>query len=217
MRNSQRLGAGTAAASVLVALALVGPLASNAHAGYNVNANPAVAGSGAAFTYTYNVSVTDNNEVVGPNDSFRVVDFAGYTGTGNVIPAGFAVSTEALTTPPAGLALLHTDEATVANLVVTNVSGGNLSLSGAGKNFTFGSNVGPDSMLVRDFIGISTDTSAKPPAGPVVETRKDIVVPSGPSNIVPEPSSLISLSFGAILLGTICGCHGRRTIRRARS
>jgi len=215
LRNPQRPGMGTALAAVLAALALVGPLGSNARAGYNVNANPVVGGSAPTFTYTYNVSLTDNNEVVGPNDAFRIVDFAGYTGTGNVIPAGFAVATEPVTTPPAGLSLLHPDEATVLNLVVTNVSGGNLTLTGPGRNFTFGSNVGGDGMLVRDFIGISTDTSAKPPAGPVIETRKDIVVPAGPSGVVPEPSSLVSVSLGAILLGAVYGCHRRGTIRPA--
>lgn len=213
MRDSQRLGMGSALAAVLAALALVGVTGPHARAGYNVNANPVVGGSAPDFTYTYNVSITNNNEVVRPNDDFKIIDFAGYTGTGNVIPAGFAVTTEPTTTAPAGLNLLHPDSAGVTNLVITNVSGGSVSLAGPGENFTFGSSAGPNSMVVRDFVGVSTDTSAKPPAGPVIDTRKDIVVPDGLGNVVPEPSSLISVSLGAILLGAIHGCRYRRKLQ----
>ena len=172
---------------------------SPAQAGFTVNLDSTTpSGSNTVFNYSASIGGTD---VVNAGNFFRIYDFPGLVGGSVTAPAGWVVSTSKTDSfIPPSLLLVHGDDPAIENLTFTYKSStpitGNATLTGFSAMTVLGS-----SLYTKDFIGQTGTVS-----GRLVNSIGDVPVPNpllGPVSPVPEPSSLISVGIGTLLLGFV--------------
>lgn len=181
--------------------------ARGARAGFTVTLDSTTpSGSNTQFNYSASIPVGDQ---INPGDFFRIYDFAGMVGS-PVAPAGWtATVANANPTPPPNVILTHGDDPAVPNITWTYNAGGAPILGSATvTGFQATSTLGALG-AIKDFVGRDTKATG-PTAGTFVDSIGDVKVPG-----VPEPSSLLSASFGALALGTLFALRHRRVAGRA--
>jgi hypothetical protein len=176
---------------VATSLALFGLVAfgsGEARAGYNVTLS-SITGGGSDFTWNYTVSITANQESVTAGNFFRFYDFSGYIPGTAVGPANFiATVANSNPVPPPNVILQHGDDPGIPNITYTYT--GAVPLTGPVVIGTFSIQSTFGGQAIKDFAGQSTNTQT----GSVIDSRTDVLV------AIPEPTSVVSLGLGGIVL-----------------
>jgi hypothetical protein len=182
--------------------------ARGARAGFTVTLDSTAPDGGSNTVFNYSASIPVGDQI-NPGDFFRIYDFAGLVGS-PVSPAGWtATVANSNPTPPPNVILTHGDDPTIPNITWTYNPGGAPILGAATVTGFSATSTLTFLGAIKDFVGRDTKSTG-PTAGSPVDSIGDVRVPG-----VPEPSSLLSASFGALALGTLIALRHRRAAGRA--
>jgi len=189
-------------AGFLSSLGLLALGGGEARAGFTVALSSKTGASGGTFDYNYNASIPADDQIVA-NDFFRIYDFGQINGTPTA-PANWTVAVaNSNPLPPPNVILFHGDNPALPNITYTYT--GSATISGPTTISGFTVNSGQDTTDVKDFVGRDTSKST---LGAVDSVGGNLVVAAA----IPEPSSLISGSIGALLLGAGYAWRHRRKV-----